>query len=265
MSDRGRPSVSVILPTYCERENLQVLIPKIEGVFEGTPLEVLVVDDSSPDGTAQAARDLNATYQNIRVISRPKKEGIGAAIRQGLDEAVHEVLITSDADNSFQPADMVRLYDKVLEGADLVVGSRHSEGGRYDRTQLDVKIKFLVSRLGNRGLRLITGLPIHDFSANFRAIRGTLWRFLSVTERTNAILVEMILKTAYGGVPVAEIPITFAERLHGESKLNLAIEAPRVMGKLVKYVLRYRFTGYHIPLERAVRIADEGSRFSPRD
>lgn len=261
MADGRSPSLSVILPTYCERQNIEVLIPRIQTAFEGVPLEVLVVDDSSPDGTADAARELNARYQNVRVITRPVKEGIGAAIRQGLNEAAHEVLLTSDADNSFQTSDMVRLYRKVVEGADMVVGSRHSGGGRYDRTHLDVKIKFLVSSFGNRGLRLLTGLPIHDFSANFRAMRATLWRFLSIQERTNAILVEMILKTAYGGVTVEEIPITFAERLHGESKLNLAIEAPRVMGKLLKYVARYRFTGYHVPLDRAISVSDRGSRF----
>jgi dolichol-phosphate mannosyltransferase len=259
------PSVSVILPTYNERENIEVLIPDIESVFAGIPLEILVVDDTSPDGTAEAARALSARYGNVRVILRQKKEGIGAAIRHGLEEAGHEVLISSDSDMSFRAPDMLRLYRKILEGYDLVIGSRHSQGARYEQTHLDIKVKYLISYLGNRCLRVVTGLKLHDFSANFRAIRRNVWRFLDVRERTNTILLEMILKAAYGGLRVAEIPVTFAERLHGESKLNLAVEAPKFLLKMVKYVCLYRFTGYNLRLNEVVHIAESLPRSRPRD
>lgn len=250
------PSVSVILPTYNERENIEVLIPEVEAAFAAIPLEILVVDDSSPDGTAEAGRRLGARYGNVRVIVREKKEGIGAAVRHGFDEARHDIFISSDSDMSFSPRDMLRLYEKIREGYDLVIGSRHSAGSGYERTHLDIKLKYLVSYVGNRCLRAVTGLGFHDFSANFRAIRRSVWRVLDVREKTNTILLEMILKAAYGGVRVAEIPVTFGERLYGESKLNLSVEAPKFLVKMVKYVLLYRFTGYTLRLKEAVDIAE---------
>jgi dolichol-phosphate mannosyltransferase len=263
MTTRGT-SVSVILPTYNERENIRVLVPEIEAAFAGTPLEILVVDDSSPDGTGDEARALDARYGNVRLITRPRKEGIGAAIRHGLDEGRHDILISSDSDNSFHPRDMVRLYDKILEGYDLVVGSRHSAGSRYDRTQLDIRVKYLVSHVGNRVLGVVTGVGLHDFSANFRAVRRNVWRFLGVQEKTNTLLLEMILKSNYGGLRVTEIPVTFAERLHGESKLNLTVEAPKFLLKMIKYVSRHRFTGYNVRLRDAVAVADADARVPAR-
>jgi len=253
------PSVSIILPTYNERENIQVLIPEVETAFGGIPLEVLVVDDSSPDGTGDVARALNVRYGNVRLVSRVRKEGIGAAIRHGFDEARNDILISSDSDMSFQAADMLRLYRKILDGFDLVIGSRHSPGSRYDRIHFDIKVKYLVSYFGNRCLRFLTGVKLNDFSANFRGIRRSVWRFLDVTEKTNSILLEMILKAAYGGVRVTEIPVTFAERLHGKSKLNLSVEAPKFLLKLIKYVFLYRFTGYNLRLRKVVHIADSES------
>lgn len=250
-------SVSVVLPTYNERDNVTVLIPEIEEAFAGIPLEIVVADDSSPDGTGDAVQALNARFGNVRLVTRPRKEGLGAAIHHGLDEATHDVLITSDADKSFQATDMLRLYRKIEEGYDLVVGSRHSQGSRYDATSLDIKMKYAVSRMGNRGLGMITGLAIHDFSANFRAIRRRVWCLLAVNETTNSILVEMILKAAYGGARVIEIPVSFGERLHGESKLSLTREAPRFMVKLCKYVAMYRFTGYRLPRARALQATEE--------
>lgn len=262
--DVGSPSVSVILPTYNERENIEALIPEIEAAFAGIPLEILVVDDSSPDGTAEAARELNTRYGNIRVIVRSRKEGIGAAIRHGLEEALHDVLISSDSDMSFRAVDMVRLYGTIQEGYDVVIGSRHSVGSHYERTHLDIRAKYLVSYFGNRFLRAVTGIKLNDFSANFRAVRRSVWRFLGVREKTNTILLEMILKAAYGGVRVAEIPVTFAERLHGQSKLNLTVEAPKFLLKMVKYVFLYRFTGYNLRLKDAVHIAESKSTSGAR-
>lgn len=257
------PSVSVILPTYNERENIEVLIPEVETAFEGIPLEILVVDDSSPDGTADVARALNVRYSNVRLVSRARKEGIGAAIHHGFDEARNDILISSDSDMSFQAADMLRLYRKILDGFDLVIGSRHSPGSRYDRIHFDIKVKYRVSYFGNRCLRFLTGVKLNDFSANFRGIRRSVWRFLDVTEKTNSILLEMILKAAYGGVRVTEIPVTFAERLHGKSKLNLSVEAPKFLLKLIKYVFLYRFTGYNLRLRKVVHIADSESPLQP--
>jgi dolichol-phosphate mannosyltransferase len=247
-------SVSVILPTYNERENITVLLPEIERAFADIPLEILVVDDGSPDGTAAAARAINARFQNIRVIARGKKEGIGAALRHGFDEARHAVLISSDSDMSFCAGDMRRLYDKVLEGHDVVVGSRHSVGARYDHARPATRVKYQISYYGNRLVRWLTRVGVNDFSANFRAIRRDVWGRLEIEEKTNAVLLEMVVKAAYSGARIAEIPVAFAERLHGTSKLNLWAEAPRCLLKAAKYFWWYRIAG------RAVRQRPAGLR-----
>ncbi|MEE9604759.1 MAG: glycosyltransferase [Candidatus Scalindua sp.] len=242
----SKPSLSIILPTYNEKDNLKILIPEIEKTFEHIDHEIIVVDDSSPDGTAKVSKELNETYGNIRVIVRKRKEGIGAAIREGYNNANNSIILSSDADLSFIPSDMYRLYEKIQEGYDLVLGSRHSGYSFYELTTLKVRIKGWISKNGNRVLRFITGTGISDFSANFRAIRRDVWIRINTQEKTNTLLLEMILKCKYGGLKVTEIPVTFKDRIYGESKLNLGIEVPKYLIKMIKYIVRYRFTGYKL-------------------
>ena len=243
-----KPSLSIVLPTYNEKDNIKILIPEIEETFRHINLEIIVVDDSSPDGTARASEELNEKYGNIKIIIREIKEGIGAAIREGYNNASNSIIISSDSDLSFIPSDMYRLYEKIQEGYDLVLGSRHSESSFYELTTLNVKIKGWISKNGNRILRLMTGVKINDFSANFRAIRKGVWEQINTQEKTNTLLLEMILKCKYGGLRVTEIPVTFKDRIHGKSKLNLWIEAPKFLIKMIKYVLIHRFTGYKLTI-----------------
>ncbi len=240
----SKPSLSIVLPTYNEKDNIKILIPEIEKTFNHINHEIIVVDDSSPDGTATASEKFNKEYGNIRVIVREKKEGIGAAIREGYNNARNSIIISSDSDLSFLPSDMYRLFEKIQEGYDLVLGSRHSEYSFYELTTLKVRIKGWISKNGNRVLRLITGIRVHDFSANFRAIRKDVWKRINTIEKTNTLLLEMILKCKYGGLKVTEIPVTFKDRIYGESKLNLGIEAPKFLIKMIKYVVMYRLMGY---------------------
>ncbi len=242
----SKPSLSIVLPTYNEKDNIKILIPEIEETFKHVNHEIIVVDDSSPDGTARISEELNKKYGNIKVIIREKKEGIGAAIREGYNNAGNSIIISSDSDLSFTLPDMYRLYAKIQEGYDLVLGNRHSKISFYELTTLKVKIKGWISKNGNKFLRLMTGLNINDFSANFRAIRKDVWEQINTKEKTNTLLLEMILKCKYGGLRVTEIPVTFKDRIHGESKLNLGTEAPKFLFKMIKYVLMYRFTGYKL-------------------
>lgn len=245
----SKPSISIVLPTYNERENIEILIPEIEKTFEGINHEIIVVDDSSPDGTADVSEALNREYGNVRVIVRKKKEGIGAAIREGYNKANNAIIISSDSDLSFTPSDMYKLYEKIQEGYDLVLGSRHSESSFYETTTLKIKIKGWVSKNGNRVLRFITGIGINDFSANFRAIRRETWAQINTKEKTNTLLLEMILKCKYGGLKVTEIPVVFKDRIYGESKLNLTVEAPKFLIKMIIYVMKYRFSGYKLNIK----------------
>ncbi|MGR3302420.1 MAG: glycosyltransferase [Candidatus Scalindua sp.] len=114
----SKPSLSIIIPTYNERENIKILIPEIEKTFGHVNHEIIVVDDNSPDGTAKASEELNKRYGNIRVIVRKKKEGIGAAIREGYNSARNSIILSSDSDLSFTLSDTYRLYEKIQEGYD---------------------------------------------------------------------------------------------------------------------------------------------------
>jgi len=240
------PSLSIILPTYNERENIKILIPEIEKMFRHVNHEIIVVDDNSPDGTAKTSEELNKKYGNIRVIVRKKKEGIGAAIREGYNSAKNSIILSSDADLSFTLSDTYRLYEKIQEGYDLVWGSKYSKGSSYEPATWQGRVKKWVSKNGNRIIRIATGINANDFTANLRAIKKDVWGQIDTQEMTNTFLMEMILKCKYGSLRVAEIPVTFNARIYGESKMNLGVEAPKFIIKMAKYVLMYRFTGYKL-------------------
>ena len=235
--------VSVVLPTYNERENISILIPKIEEeLFSINKLrgEIIVVDDKSPDGTADVASKLNKKYGNIIVIIKEKREGIGAALRVGYNAAKYDVILSSDSDLSYEIKDMKRLLDAVCAGYDLAIGSRHMVSGVYEKPNLSTFIKWQISRFGNVLVRIISGVPIHDFSANLRAIKRTAWRNIKTREKTNSILLEMIIKVYYRGYKLVEFPITFKDRVYGKSKLNLKKEAPKFFLKLLYYTWKCR-------------------------
>jgi dolichol-phosphate mannosyltransferase len=240
-----KPSLSIILPTYNERGNIKILIQEIEKTFGQVNHEIIVVDDNSPDGTAKAAEELSKKFDNIRVIVRKKKEGIGTAIREGYNSAKNSIILSSDSDLSFTLPDTYRLYEKIQEGYDLVWGSKYSKDSFYEPTTRQGKIKKWVSKNGNKIIRLATGIETSDFTANLRAIRRDAWVQIRTQEKTNTFLMEMILKCKYGGMRVTEIPVIFKARVYGESKFNLGTEAPKFLIKMVKYVLMYRFTGYN--------------------
>ena len=241
-----KPSLSIVLPTYNEKDNIKILIPEIKKTFEHINHEIIVVDDSSPDGTAKASEELNKKYGNIRVIVRKKKEGIGAAIREGYNNANNSIILSSDSDLSFTLSDTYRLYEKIQEGYDFVWGSKYSKGSFYEPATWQGRVKKWVSKNGNKIIRITTGIKANDFTANLRAIRKDVWKQISTQDKTNTFLMEMILKCKYGGLRVTEVPVTFKARIHGESKMNLGIEAPKFLIKMVKYVLMYRFTGYKL-------------------
>lgn len=236
-------SVSVIIPSYNERENIGILIGQIREVLAEVEHEILVVDDMSPDGTGAVVEALAREIPQVRLIAKKDREGIGAALRYGYDRGRNDILMSLDADLSYNTAEISKLLGLIDSGFDLALGCRHTPGGSYEAPTAQIKMKFLVSQLGNRVIRWFTGMDIHDYSANFRAIRRSVWRDIQTEGNTNSLLLEMILKVKYGGFKVAEVPISFADRIHGQSKLNLFIEAPKFLLDLVKYTLRYRFFG----------------------
>lgn len=247
MTAEGLPSLTIVLPTYNEAENLVEFIPQIEDAFAGVPFSILVVDDDSPDGTADVARRQGEIYGNVSVLTPPERRGLGAALRLGYSQADSDYILSSDADLSFSVEDMRCLFDTIRErGADLVQGTRHQQGGHYAAPSLRIAIKKAFSVLGNFVVRHIASLPVTDCSANFRVIRRDAWLKIETQENTNAILFEMIFKCHHGGLRVSSIPVSFVDRRYGQSKLNLMVEIPKFVVRMFYYVLRYRFTGYRL-------------------
>ena len=233
-------SLSIVLPTYNERENVQKFIPLLKKKFENVPHEIIVVDDSSPDGTGEEVLKFAVEMPNIRLLSRKEKTGIGNALRHGYNEARNDIILSCDSDLSFSPDDIMKLYNKINnENYDLVIGSRHSQSSGYETPHLAIKLKYAVSRFGNALLRKLFNIPVRDFSVNCRAIRQETWRSLVTKENGNFFLFEMIFLAQRAGARIGEIPVTFFDRKYGSSKINHVAEIPKAFLKMILYLLRH--------------------------
>lgn len=233
------PELSVVIPTYNEKENLSILIPEIAQVLSQIQHEIVVVDDNSPDGSGQTVLDLAAAGYPVRLIKKKKREDIGAALRVGYDAATGRRIASMDADLSFETQDLIRFMKALDGGADLVVANRHERTELYEASKWPIKIKHSISYVGNFLLRFLSGIPIRDYSANFRMIRRDVWEKINTREKTNVILFEMIIKCWAQGYSVAQIPVTFRDRRFGLSKLRLGVEAPKFLIRSLGYLLYY--------------------------
>ncbi|MBI4139724.1 glycosyltransferase [Candidatus Woesearchaeota archaeon] len=215
--------ISIVLPTFNECENLKLLIPIICNVFKGRDIEIIIVDDNSPDGTAEFICGLslfNNKNKFIRLITRSEKKGIGGAIAEGYNSANGDIIISSDADMSLNPSDMLKLLDKLNCGFDIVVGSKYSKGSVYEKRSFRKLLQSLVSRFGNVYIRLLLGIPINDFTLNFRAFRKEIWKSISTVEQDNVMLLEMLYRAHTKGYSIASIPVEFSERKYGTTKFK---------------------------------------------
>ena len=220
--------VIAVVPTYNERENIRPLVEALVAASAEIPhdFEILVVDDNSPDGTQDVIRELQQRFPNVRLLSG-KKEGLGVAYARGLEHALGvmhaDIVLHMDADFSHNPADVPRLVAQIDAGYDLVVGSRYVPGGRLSK---DWGItRKLISRVANSGIRIIAGIgAIHDCTGGFRAYRATVLRRvdLKLAPRGYAVLTYLAYNTLMAGAKVTEVPITFANRAEGDSKLRMS-------------------------------------------
>lgn len=222
--DGGGGRALVIVPTYNERDSL----PRaVERVFEAVPegVDVLVVDDSSPDGTAAVARDLAARDERVHLLERPGKAGLGRAYVAGFRWALergYDAVVEMDADLSHDPADIPRLLG-ALDRADLVVGSRYVPGGRTENWGL---VRRLLSRFGNLYARAWLGFSVRDSTSGYRAFRSETLRAQdldSVHAEGYAFQIEMVRRIHRAGRRIEELPITFVERELGRSKMSRRI------------------------------------------
>lgn len=231
-------SVGVILPTYCEAENIESLIREIEELK--LDLTIAVVDDSSPDGTADIAKKLQEEYGNIHLVSRPEKLGLGTAITTGFrymlkKRKIPDYIIAMDADYSHNPKDIPRLVDAARWGHDLVIGSRYLKGGKVIASSLRRR---LISRLANTIAALTVGTRVHDCTSGFRCYSRRYVKAVlpNLHSPTYEIQIETVKQARLNRFYVIEVPITFVNRKRGKSKLTTT-ESTTFLAYILKTML----------------------------
>ena len=213
----------VIVPTYNECENLPLLVPR---VLEQDPrIEILVVDDASPDGTGRIADELSEAEPRLHVLHRTQKDGLGAAYRAGFSRALElgaDSIVQMDADFS-HPPDILPKFLEGIERFDVVMGSRYLRGITVVNWPIE---RILISYFGNWYVRVVTGMPVSDTTGGFRCIRRSVLENIGFERsRANgyAFQVEMNFRIVSSGASVEEIPFFFLDRTRGTSKLTLRI------------------------------------------
>lgn len=217
---------TVCLPTYNERENVERMIRALHALG----VSVLVIDDNSPDGTGEVADGLARELEGVSVLHRPHKEGLGPAYLDGFRRALAdgaELILEMDCDFSHNPADVPRLLE-AAEHADLVLASRYVEGGGTENWGL---VRRFISRGGSLYAQVLLGLPVRDLTGGFKCYRKAVLEALPLDEihsKGYAFQIETTYRAMRKGFSVREIPITFADRLEGGSKMSRAIVAEGV-------------------------------------
>jgi dolichol-phosphate mannosyltransferase len=226
-ADLGR--IVMVLPTYNEAANLPWLVGRLRAVVP--EVDVLVVDDASPDGTGAVADRLAAQDPSVRVVHRAEKTGLGAAYLNGFRVALdagYDVVGEMDADGSHQPEELPRLLEALRE-ADLVIGSRWVPGGSVVDWPAFRKA---LSVGGNAYTRLLLGIPVRDATAGYRVFRrSTLERIDLVAVRSQGYVfqADLAFRTLQAGLRVVEVPIEFVERVRGRSKMTSRVAAESLL------------------------------------
>lgn len=213
----------VVLPTYNERDNIEPYLRALRRV--SADIDVLVVDDNSPDGTADLARALGAELGGVGVLQRPDKQGLGSAYRAGFRQVLdarppYDVIVSMDADLSHDPAVIPAMLAAIEAGADAVIGSRYVRGG--GTTDWPVR-RQLLSKWGNVYTRTVLRLPTRDCTSGFRAYRATALGAIqpdSTGAEGYAFLTELVRRLTRHGFTTVETPIVFRDRERGKSKMS---------------------------------------------
>ena len=238
--------VVIIIPTYNEKENIGALIGAL-----GSEHRILVVDDNSPDGTADVVKKTMQLSDHVAVI-QGQKEGLGRAYLRGIDYAIKnlgaEIIVQMDADFSHDPKDVPRLLAEIESGYDLAIGSRYTEGGAIP-ADWELRRKIL-SWGGNLLVRLLTGIwGVREFTTSFRAFTVELYQKMNPENFSfadNTFLPAFVVEAVRVGAKTKEIPIVFADRRKGRSKIEVAHYVPN----LLKYLLTSRLRSRSSPLTK---------------
>jgi dolichol-phosphate mannosyltransferase len=220
---KGTSDVGVILPTYREAENIENIIEDIENL----PLKtsILVIDDSSPDKTAEVVKKLQKKYGNILLCVRPKKNGLGTAITDGFkiflsSKLPPNFIVTMDADYSHNPKAIPQLLSTMQSGRGIVIGSRYCKGGKISGWPFTRKI---ISRAANVVARFLMDFKLRDCTSGFRCYSTNFLKVAigSLHSQTYEIQIETVRQSLSRGFSVKEVPILFVNRKLGKSKLTL--------------------------------------------
>ena len=221
--------IVVILPTYNEKDNIGLIIQALREQFQKIPhdMQILVVDDNSPDGTADIVRAARESFVNLHLITG-EKQGLGAAYVRGMKFAINElhaeVVMEMDSDFSHKPVDVPRLIEAVAGGADFVIGSRYVPGGKIpDDWSL---LRRMNSRWGNVFARYVAGMyAVRDCTAGFRAIRASIIKKIDLDAlkvRGYAFQISLLHEAILNHAKVLEVPVEFVDRKRGQTKLGLS-------------------------------------------
>jgi len=214
----------VIVPTYNEKDNIQTVVERVNAL--GVDIDILVVDDNSPDGTAEIVKELQTKYENLHLMERVGKLGLGSAYVAGFRWALkrdYEYILEMDADLSHNPFDIPRLINRAKEGYDVVIGSRYCNGVNV----IHWPIKRLILSYGaNKYTRMVTGLPIKDCTSGFKCYRREVLESIDLERIKSSgysFQIEMKFRAWKKGFSLVEVPIIFEERSEGRSKMTKAI------------------------------------------
>lgn len=262
MSDSDSSDVSdslVIIPTYNERENVEDIIRAVFSL--STNFDLLIIDDNSPDETADIVKNLQKEFNGLHLIEREGKLGLGTAYITGFEYAVkhgYEYVFEMDADFSHNPADLVKLRTAcAVEGYDMAIGSRYIGGVNVVNWPMG---RVLMSYFASIYVRLITGLPINDSTAGFKCYHRRVLDTLKPSENIKfigyAFQIEMKFNAWKHGFKIKEVPIIFTDRTRGESKMSTGIFREAVFGVL-EMKIRSLFRKY-----QPVHVSQTGSILS---
>ncbi len=236
----------VIIPTYNEKENIEDIIHAVFGLSR--EFDVLIIDDNSPDNTADIVKNLQGEFPRLHIIEREGKQGLGTAYITGFQYAIEhgfDFIFEMDADFSHNPKDLVQLLEACeKENYDVAIGSRYIKGVNVVNWPMG---RVLMSYFASHYVRIITGLPISDSTAGFKCYRRQVLETLNPSETINfigyAFQIEMKFNAWKHGFKLKEVPIVFTDRAKGQSKMSIGIFREAVLG-VIEMKIRSLFRKY---------------------
>ncbi|MBQ2644853.1 polyprenol monophosphomannose synthase [bacterium] len=232
----------IIIPTYNESLNIEKIVRELLcKIFLSDEIYILVVDDNSPDGTANIVKSLQKEFQNLNLLERNKKDGLGSAYKEGFKWGIEhsfDVMIQLDADFQHPIETLPEMLDKINEN-DVVIGSRYIEGGNWDYCQNKITLQKIISKAGRLYISNLLGCPINDMTGGFNIWKTDVIKNINldtISAQGYAFQFEMKYNAYKKGFKILEYPIKFQKRIYGKSKMSLKIiiEALEMVWKLKK-------------------------------